>query len=767
MSVSPFIERCGAEDMTMRTPTLHIRRRASAGLLASTLLAALLGLVAYAPPSQAAAFNVDNMNDVVDTSPGDGSCVDTDGLCSLRAAIMEANALGGSHTINVDKAPTDPAPIPLSIPDAGGSSDAHGDLDISADITLTVGPRPDADIIPGAGFDDRAITVHTGGSLNLAGINVRSFDSGQDGGAIYNEGALVLGCGVHITDNSGSTGGAIHNAGSLEIEGAAAISSNKAKLGGNLYVAPDSKAVHRANPACPATLDLGTGEAERGGSVYAATNSGIKFETDLSITGSLGYTSGGAFEVVDGASVEYLTGLLSIGSVAAPTGSVAHVADAATLYIWPGPPDHTINTRIDGAKVDAGGAHFHVESANLGLVEVEVYNSMGDALLAEGSSNVNIHRISVRAGEAGDDGIIVADSSYANIDTSYVDDRDTGIRVEDNAGLDLYYSTIADNIVGLDRAVGTTVNLDGVWMHRNTKNCASFAVSNLIDSAITDTSCGTDASTLTDPTVADNVRQYNVEPSPVWGPDEGSVLLEHVAAPCSNMRDLDYEDRPAGDAGCEPGAIEYTVLSTSGLTGTLLLDETLDPAPGMCVVVVDTTGNPVGGTIVNPDGTWTVTPLTPGDYRLGFYPCDQNGDYDPNSPYFPEMWQNHPIDPSNPDFTVGDLVTVVDASLTQVDGCVGTDPSGGDANCGLAVPPSTTTSPPTSTTLPSSTSTTAPPAPTTTPTTSTAPAAANNGAAPPPALAYTGVDWRLAFVGLLVLAIGGMTLVVARRRSAD
>jgi CSLREA domain-containing protein len=37
-------------------------------------------------------FTVNTTVDSLDSNPGDGTCADTAGLCSLRAAIMEANA---------------------------------------------------------------------------------------------------------------------------------------------------------------------------------------------------------------------------------------------------------------------------------------------------------------------------------------------------------------------------------------------------------------------------------------------------------------------------------------------------------------------------------------------------------------------------------------------------------------------------------------------------------------------------------------------------
>ncbi|WP_171655132.1 beta strand repeat-containing protein [Paenibacillus foliorum] len=67
------------------------------GVLALTLLLAI-----FVPlQASAATFTVNTTNDTSDISPGIGGCSDSGGLCSLRAAIEESNALPGSDLIQV------------------------------------------------------------------------------------------------------------------------------------------------------------------------------------------------------------------------------------------------------------------------------------------------------------------------------------------------------------------------------------------------------------------------------------------------------------------------------------------------------------------------------------------------------------------------------------------------------------------------------------------------------------------------------------------
>jgi CSLREA domain-containing protein/uncharacterized repeat protein (TIGR01451 family) len=65
---------------------------------ASFLAALLLGL---GVPAFGATFSVNTTADTHDAAAGNGVCADGAGQCSLRAALEEANALAGTHTVNL------------------------------------------------------------------------------------------------------------------------------------------------------------------------------------------------------------------------------------------------------------------------------------------------------------------------------------------------------------------------------------------------------------------------------------------------------------------------------------------------------------------------------------------------------------------------------------------------------------------------------------------------------------------------------------------
>lgn len=71
--------------------------------VASLLILLLFTALIRPTPTHANTPFTDNSTvDEVDANPGDGSCLSTpSGQCTLRAAIIEANALPGADTLNL------------------------------------------------------------------------------------------------------------------------------------------------------------------------------------------------------------------------------------------------------------------------------------------------------------------------------------------------------------------------------------------------------------------------------------------------------------------------------------------------------------------------------------------------------------------------------------------------------------------------------------------------------------------------------------------
>ena len=126
----------------------------------------------------AVVITVNVTTDTVDINPGNGICADTNGNCSLRAAIQEANATVTTDTIYLQRYTT----YDLSLI-SGANDAAFGDLDILDDLTISIInpgipatsvaelPRIDAHYI------DRVIEVSNPIEVILYGLRVYRGDS--------------------------------------------------------------------------------------------------------------------------------------------------------------------------------------------------------------------------------------------------------------------------------------------------------------------------------------------------------------------------------------------------------------------------------------------------------------------------------------------------------------------------------------------------------------------------------------------------------------
>jgi len=172
-------------------------------------------------------FTVDTTNDTVDATPGDGVAQDAAGDTSLRAAIMEANALGGTNKVIL------PAnTYTLSITSTNEDASANGDLDIDGNLTIEGASAATTSIDGGA--LDRVIQIISG-TVTISEVTITNGDTSGNGGGISNAGNLTLND-VEITDSAGLLGGGFYNAGTGTADlDRVTISGSTADTGGGVY----------------------------------------------------------------------------------------------------------------------------------------------------------------------------------------------------------------------------------------------------------------------------------------------------------------------------------------------------------------------------------------------------------------------------------------------------------------------------------------------------------------------------------------------------
>ncbi|MFF4576070.1 choice-of-anchor Q domain-containing protein [Streptomyces sp. NPDC001410] len=197
---------------------MNVRTSPAALAVVLTTAAALAAPTARAVATPAAAgpteFTVDTTSDAVDADPSDGLCRTASGACSLRAAVMAANARQGS-TITLPPGryqltiPPDPRKIIGDHPDP-----TTGDLNVDAPTTIH-GSGARTTIID-ANHLDRAFRMQadtrlsdltiTGGTAQERELPIT--DTG--GGGIANGHRMTLRR-VAVTGNSAGYGGGIFN----------------------------------------------------------------------------------------------------------------------------------------------------------------------------------------------------------------------------------------------------------------------------------------------------------------------------------------------------------------------------------------------------------------------------------------------------------------------------------------------------------------------------------------------------------------------------
>ncbi len=127
-------------------------------------------MLLIAGSASALEFTVNTLVDSVDVVTGDGQCSNAGGQCSLRAAVMEANALFGPDVIYLPRNTTHV----LTLRDANNDTEAVNDLDIFESLTLSIQDP----LLPAASVAE--LPLITGDASNPLKDRVFEVAEGQD-----------------------------------------------------------------------------------------------------------------------------------------------------------------------------------------------------------------------------------------------------------------------------------------------------------------------------------------------------------------------------------------------------------------------------------------------------------------------------------------------------------------------------------------------------------------------------------------------------------
>ena len=210
----------------------HMKPKHLLVALLSLMFPFIIGALAgVAPARPSATFAVDSTLDEPDASPGDGACASTPaGQCTLRAAIMEANAQAGPDTITLP-----PGTYSLTIAGTGENAALAGDLDITDSATISATGA----IMDGGGID-RVFEILTGTiGVNISGVTIQNGRPGLSaygGGILINSGAQLSLTGSSVISNTALYGGGLNNSGGMmALANSSVISGTASDGGGGIY----------------------------------------------------------------------------------------------------------------------------------------------------------------------------------------------------------------------------------------------------------------------------------------------------------------------------------------------------------------------------------------------------------------------------------------------------------------------------------------------------------------------------------------------------
>jgi len=177
-------------------------------------LASLATMAMLMIPSSAAAattFVVNSTADNADANAGNGQCLTVGGVCTVRAALQEANALAGADTVSI------PA----------GTYQTGATLPVSTTVTIEGSDGARATVLDGSAAA-RVLSVTGGGTMTFSGITL----TGGAGGLYLDNADLTLDR-VAVRDNT-VIGAGQNEGGGIYVDSGGSLTVVRSTISGNV-----------------------------------------------------------------------------------------------------------------------------------------------------------------------------------------------------------------------------------------------------------------------------------------------------------------------------------------------------------------------------------------------------------------------------------------------------------------------------------------------------------------------------------------------------
>ena len=231
-----------------------------------------------------ASFTVNSVFDVAanfSNDPGYTVCHTNanNSICTLRAAIMNANRHPGGATILLPS-----QTYVLSLPPVGPDDDASGNLNLTGTVTLQ-GSGANSTIIDGGGLDG-VIRVNSG-VVTLSGLTIQNGNA-IVGGGIDNAGQLTLSDSVVSGNHAGVGGGLFNETGAVMLVRRSTIRDNTVTLDGG-------GGVESQGTLTIENSTVNANQAVRGGGIYSLNPGSLTLVNSTLSGNSATGTGGGVF----------------------------------------------------------------------------------------------------------------------------------------------------------------------------------------------------------------------------------------------------------------------------------------------------------------------------------------------------------------------------------------------------------------------------------------------------------------------------------------
>jgi hypothetical protein len=224
----------------------------------------------------ASSLMVSDPGDTADASPGNGVCADSNGNCTLRAAIQEANALTACSPLTINFSITETITLATALPSLN-----HPNLTISGPGANSLAVQRST---AGGTPNFRIFTINGGKTVAISGLTIANGYVSTDGGGIANFGSLTI-TGCAITDNYANGGGGILSFAILNMSDST-LSGNRAGFdGAGMYNINGSASL--TNCTISANTSVGGGSGGIVSLAYSGFSASLSL-TNCTVTGNSG-----------------------------------------------------------------------------------------------------------------------------------------------------------------------------------------------------------------------------------------------------------------------------------------------------------------------------------------------------------------------------------------------------------------------------------------------------------------------------------------------